>query len=141
MRYEILNNFGDVINTIEATEEYMLQHYTSNQYREAPIVDIPTIVPITPPVYSKYIDIGPFFDRFKELKILVLTHPDPTIKALITDIQIRKWIDLDLQEVQQALQYIGTVIPQLTSDRILEIINTPVADHENLALRKLYFNA
>lgn len=92
-----------------------------------------------PPVYVNYIDIGPFFDRFKAQKLPVLINQDPTIKALLSDIQIRKWIDLSLPEVQQAVGYIATVIPAV-APLVPSILATPVQDHENLALRKLYFS-
>ena len=100
----------------------------------------PAPPPEPPKPYATFIDIGPFFDRFKELKMSLLTSSDIGVQALIKDIQIRKWINLELPELAQALQYVGTVIPTLTSNKILEILTTPVEPEENLALRKLYFS-
>lgn len=135
MIYQILDG-ETVINTIVADEAFMLEHYPEGNYTQLPEPEAP--VP-QPPVYQWYIDIGPFFDRFGAAKMAVLTSTDSGVKALITDIQIRKWIDLKLPEVDQALAYLGSVIPAVTTELQSAILETPVAEHENLALRKLYF--
>lgn len=95
--------------------------------------------PAPPPVYQWYIDIGPFYDRFGATKMAVLTSADTGVKAILSDLSIRKWIDLKRADVAQALQYVGSVIPSVTPELQSTILNTPVADIENLALRKLYF--
>lgn len=96
-------------------------------------------VPVLP-IYSNYIDIGPFFDRFGSLKMAVLTSTDAGVKALLQDIQIRKWVDLTLPSVVQGVQYLASQIPAITPALQAQILATPVQDHENLALRKLYFS-
>lgn len=93
-----------------------------------------------PPVYEWYIDIGPFFDRFGATKMAVLTSADAGVRALITDLQVRKWVDLKLTEVAQGLAYIGTVVPSVTPALQQTILTTPVLDTENLALRRVYFS-
>lgn len=85
------------------------------------------------------IDLGPYFDRFGNAKMAVLTSTDAGVKAIIQDASIRKWIDLRLPAVAQALAYIGSVIPAVNSTLQSAIINTPVSTEENRALRKLYF--
>lgn len=100
----------------------------------------PAPPPPPPPAWEWYIDIGPFFDRFGAAKMAVLTSADVGVQALIKDIQIRKWIDLKLPNVAQGVAYIGTVVPSVTTALQSSILNTPVAEHENLALRKLYFS-
>lgn len=135
MIYQILDG-ETVINTIIADEAFMLEHYPNGNYI---LVPEPEPTPAPPPVYEWYIDVGPFFDRFGAVKMQVLTSTDAGVRALITDIQVRKWIDLKLPEVAQSLVYLGSVIPSVTPALQSSILNTPVGEHENLALRKLYF--
>ena len=133
--YEILEN-QEVVNIIIADENFMLENYPLGNYREVP--SVPTPEP-TVPVWQWYIDIGPFFDRFGSAKMQVLTSSDPGVQAILKDIQVRKWIDLKISEVQQSLIYVASKVPEVTEELQDYILNTPVADHENLALRKLYF--
>lgn len=133
--YEILEN-QEVINTIIADENFMLENYPLGNYREVPNVPAPEP---TAPIWQWYIDIGPFFDRFGSVKMQVLTCSDVGVQAILKDIQVRKWLDLKLSEVQQSLIYVASKVPEVTEELQDYILNTPVADHENLALRKLYF--
>ena len=133
--YEILEN-QEVINTIIADENFMLENYPLGNYREVPSAPDPEPVA---PIWQWYIDIGPFFDRFGSAKMQVLTSSDPGVQAILKDIQVRKWIDLKISEVQQSLIYVASKVPEVTEELQDYILNTPVADHENLALRKLYF--
>ena len=98
---------------------------------------------IAPPVVidpcAWLIDIGPFYDRFGAAKMAVLTSADATVKAILSDVSIRKWIDLKRTDVAQSLAYIGTVVPSLTAALQTAILTTPVATEENRALRKLYY--
>ena len=86
------------------------------------------------------IDIGPFFDRFGSAKMQVLTSSDAGVQAIIKDTQVRKWLDLKLPEIASAVAYVGTKVPEVTQKLQQSILNTPVAETENLALRKLYFS-
>ena len=86
------------------------------------------------------IDIGPFFDRFGSAKMAVLTSSDVGVQAILKDTQVRKWLDLKLPEIASAVAYIGTKVPALTANLQQSILNTPVEEKENLALRKLYFS-
>ena len=86
------------------------------------------------------IDIGPFFDRFGAAKMAVLTSTDAGVKAILADLQVRKWIDLQREDVFLGLQYVGSVVPEVTAELQATIMTTPVAEVENLALRKLYFS-
>ncbi len=86
------------------------------------------------------IDIGPFFDRFGAAKMAVLTSSDVGVQAIIKDTQVRKWLDLKLPEIASALAYIGTKVPSVTRELQESILNTPVEEKDNLALRKLYFS-
>ena len=133
--YEILEN-QEVVNIIIADENFMLENYPLGNYREVP--SVPTPEP-TAPIWQWYIDVGPFFDRFGSVKMQVLTSSDVGVQAILKDIQVRKWLDLKLSEVQQSLIYVASKVPEVTEELQDYILNTPVADHENLALRKLYF--
>lgn len=97
--------------------------------------------PPTPPAdpCQWLIDIGPFFDRFGAAKLAVLTSADATVKAILQDIQVRKWIDLQRADVISSLAYVGSVVPSVTGPLQTAILTTPVTAVENLALRKLYF--
>jgi len=70
----------------------------------------------------------------------VLTSPDAAVKAILQDVNIRKWVDLQRPDVAQALAYISSVVPSVTAELQAAILTTPVAPEENLALRKLYFS-
>ena len=136
MIYEILDAQGNVENTIVADEQFMLDRYPEGNYRQVP--DTPDQVPA--PAGEWLIDIGPFFDRFGAAKMAVLTSADPGVQAIIKDTQIRKWLDLKLPEVAQSVAYVGTKVPAVTAELQDAILNTPAAEAENLALRKLYFS-
>jgi len=85
------------------------------------------------------IDIGPFFDRFGVAKMAVLTSPDAAVKAILSDIQVRHWVDLKRPDVAQALAYVGGVVPSVTAALQTSILTSPVIAAENMVLRKLYF--
>lgn len=87
-----------------------------------------------------FIDIGPFYDRFGAAKMAVLTSADPGVKAIMADVQIRKWIDLQRADVISALAYIGSKVPLVDAALQTHILTTPVSPEENLALRRLYFS-
>lgn len=86
------------------------------------------------------IDIGPFFDRFGAAKMAVLTSTDAGVKAILQDIQVRKWIDLQRADVASSLAYVATKVPAVDAALQAAILTTPVASVENLALRKVYFS-
>ena len=104
----------------------------------APAPTIPEPQPA--PAWEWFIDIGPFFDRFGAAKMAVLTSTDVGVQAILKDTQVRKWLDLKLPEIASAVAYIGTKVPALTAKLQQSILNTPVEEKENLALRKLYFS-
>ena len=136
MIYEILDAQGNVANTIVADEQFMLDHHPEGNYRQ--VADTPVQVPAQP--WEWYIDIAPFFDRFGAAKMAVLTSSDAGVQAIIKDTQVRKWLDLKLPEIASAVAYIGTKVPSVTQELQQSILNTPVAEEENLAMRKLYFS-
>ena len=136
MLYEIIDPQGNVENTIVADVEFMQEHYPDGNYRAVP--DEP--IPETSKPWEWLIDIGPFFDRFGAAKMAVLTSSDAGVQAILKDTQVRKWLDLKLPEIASAVAYIGTKVPEVTPKLQQSILNTPVEEKENLALRKLYFS-
>ena len=134
---EILNDDNEVINTIAASEEYAEATYPG-RWR---VVETPEPPAPAAPVWEWYIDIGPFFDRFGAAKMAVLTSADVGVQAILKDTQVRKWLDLNLPEIEQSVQYIASKVPELTAALQDQIVNAKPAEHENLALRKLYFSS
>lgn len=101
----------------------------------------PPAPPIAPPaVWEWYIDIGPFFDRLGAQKLAVLSSVDSTVQAILRDVQVRKWVDLKRPDVAQSLAYIGTKVAGVNGALQTAILDTPVTDTENMALRKTYFS-
>ena len=133
---EILDENENVINTIVASEEYAEAMYPGH-WR---VVETPEPPAPPAPVWEWYIDIGPFFDRFGAAKMAVLTSPDAGVQAILKDTQVRKWLDLRLPEIEQSVQYVASKVPELTAELQDQIVNAKPAEHENLALRKLYFS-
>lgn len=87
---------------------------------------------------SNLIDIGPFFDRFGAAKLSVLSSANATVKALVTDVLARKWVDLSRADVSSGIDaIIAAGINGIDKTAILAV---PVGGDDNLALRKLYFN-
>lgn len=95
--------------------------------------------PPPPPEWAWLIDVGPFFDRFGVAQMPVLTSTDATVRAIITNTQTRKWIDLQRPDVAQSLAAVGAVVAALTPALQAQILSTPVRPEENLALRVQYF--
>lgn len=114
----------------------------SNEF--SPITNSP------PPVYEWHIDVGPFLDRFGFKSFAVDASTDPFVRSFSIDVNSRrKWINLREPRVMSALAYlagqtipmIGTIAaPILTLAEVDSILNTPVREDENLALRKMYFS-
>ena len=102
-----------------------------------------TFAPPVPPVVVDpcewLIDLGPFYDRFGAAKMAVLTSADAGVKAIMADVAIRKWIDLQRTDVASSLAYIGSKVPAVDATLQAAILTTPVSADENLALRKQYF--
>ena len=127
-------------NTIIADESFVQTHY-QNDFELVIFID-PTPTPsptLAPDPTASYIDIGPFFDRFGTSKLPILMSADPLVKALMSDIQVRKWIDLQRPDVAQALDVLiskSLVTPTLKT----AILDTPISSEENMVLRKLYFS-
>jgi hypothetical protein len=112
----------------------------------------PVVVPepeAEPPVWEWYIDIGPFTDRLGMASAAIDLSTEPGVIVIRNDLARRKWVDLKDQRVIAALWYLagqahpalGTLaVPLLTAAVVTSTLSAPVAEVENLALRKLYFS-
>lgn len=125
--------------TVTEVEGEMRSNFTGYEWIEMPYVHSEAPAPAGN-VWDAYIDIGPFFDRFGAQKIPVLSSTDATVQAILRDVQVRKWLDLNRPDVAQSLAFIGTKVAGLTPALQSAIITTPVTPEENMALRKTYFS-
>ena len=83
---------------------------------------------------------GPFFDRFGASKMVILTSANTTVQALVKDLQIRKWIDLQRADVAAGIDaLIALGVAGVDGALKTAVLTTPVAPAENEALRKVYF--
>ena len=114
-------------------------NFTGYQWVQLKLIpDAPIVIP-TPTEFL--IDVGPFFDRFDSAKMSVLTSQNTTVKAIVQDLQVRKWVDLKRSDVSQGIDaLIQLGVSGITPELKTSILTTPVAPEENLALRKLFFS-
>lgn len=96
--------------------------------------------PQPPSATDWLIDVGPFFDRFGAAKMALLMSSDATVQALVKDLQVRKWIDLQRVDVGQGIDaLIALSVPGVDGALKAAILTTPVTAEENFALRRVYF--
>ena len=104
MIYEILEN-NQVVNTIVADAEFMQSVYPNGNYRELPELEAPSIpLPPTP----RNITVGALYDRFGAAKWSILASDNVMVQALIKDVSVRKFIDLDRPDLLQGLQLVAS---------------------------------
>ena len=98
--------------------------------------------PAPPPAVTDWlIDIGPFFDRFGAAKMPLLMSTNATVQALVKDLQVRKWIDLQRPDVGQGIDaLISLGVPGMTAELKASILMSPATAEENFALRTVYFS-
>ena len=135
-RYAIKNQNGEVVNTVVADEDFVQANYPG--LWELVPDDVPA--PVVNPT-EWLINVGPFFDRFGPAKLAVLAHTDPLVQALIKDLQVRVWIDLQRADVAQGIDLlISKGVPGVNAALKTAILTTPVAPDENLVLRREYLS-
>ena len=135
MKYEILDAQGAVINTIIAGSDFVEANYPGSHRL---VVDEPiAIVNLA----EWLIDVGPFFDRFGAAKMNILASANATVQALVRDLQIRKWVDLQRADVTAGIDaLIALGVAGVDGALKTAVLTTPVAAAENEALRKVYFS-
>ena len=98
------------------------------------------VPPIAQEDTSFYVDVGPFFDRFGASMLAVLSTTDPTLKAWITNVNIRKWVFTKHPSIGQAIDMmIAQGIVGVDAALKNAVQNTPARWSEQSALIKLYF--
>lgn len=74
-----------------------------------------------------WIHVGAFYDRFGLLKIPILASTDPIVQAIIRDSSVRKYIDLQRPDLDQALD---TIISKGFAIDKTAIMTTPIPADE-----------
>lgn len=62
------------------------------------------VVPAPPE--PRHITVGALYDRFGAEKYNILASTDPVVQALVKDVSVRKFIDLDRPDLLQGLQLV-----------------------------------
>lgn len=127
MKYEILNEAGEVVNTILA-EKWFVDKYHPGRYREVVEIVIPSQPIILPPIITKLA----MMLRFTENEYMA------ALTAAKTDVAIEMWLDylhasvtIDLLS-DKVKRGVDALLAKgvITSDRADAIINDPVQDNE-----------
>lgn len=63
-------------------------------------------IPPAPTPEPRHITVGAFFDRFGAAKWEILSSTDPLVQALVRDVSVRTFIDLDRPDLLTGLQMI-----------------------------------
>lgn len=94
------------------------------------------------------LDLGPFADRFQPYTLAIDMSTDPVVMAFHKDLSRRKYINLKDPRVRAVVYYfagatlpgVGTLAtPFFDMTKAALILDTPVVEEENRALRKDYF--
>lgn len=123
MRIEILDDAGNVINTIEASEEIAEQMYPGHWRLAAEQWPGPN----TPQTESRLISVGAFFDRFGLQKWDILADQSPIVQAVVKDASVRRYIDLGNSHLPSGLQKLQQAGHQLD---VTSILNSSIQAHE-----------
>jgi hypothetical protein len=123
MLYEILNDAGDVVNTIVASEEFVEQHHPG-RYR---LVG-PEPVPYLPPIITK----AAFRFRLTDAEYAGI------LAAAKTDVEVQAWLETFNMVTEIELTHdrtvsgVGTLVTKglLTQGRADVVLSTPVSDGE-----------
>jgi hypothetical protein len=123
MIYEILNDVGEVINIISASEEFVEKHYP-NHYR----LVIPNSPPAIPPIITKLA----FRFRLTDVEyvgILAAAKADVEVMAWVETFNMVGQINLEDPRTVSGLEMMVTK-SLLTEERKTEILTAPVQDSE-----------
>lgn len=143
MRYAIIEN-GKVIN-IALADSPLGENWIPSDvaapgwvYQDG-VLSAPAAVDLIDPA-QWLIDVGPFFDRFGAAKMAILTSTNATVKAIVSDLQVRKWVDLKRPDVATGIDaLIALGVAGVNAALKTAVLTTPVTTEENMALKKLYF--
>ena len=141
--FEVVRKSDGVAITTYMSEdkiEWVGMEFVSYDHNDITLRLVPAITAMAVEPCQSLIDIGPFFDRFGSAKMAILTSTDLVVQAILTDVSVRKWVDLALPEIVTAMTVLGMKIPSVTQDVKKNVLRLPVTPEENFALRKLYFS-
>ena len=132
MRYEIIDEYGAVVNTIVSEPEFMHANYKAGTYRAViePVIEKTPVAKDT----GRRIFVGSFFDRFGAAKWGILADTNPVVQALIKDASVRKYIDLTDVSLQAGVQMVIDAGHNIT---IEDVINAPIQKQESYDYDKL----
>lgn len=80
-----------------------------------------------PPQEQRIITVGAFFDRFGDQKWAILSSNDPLVAALIQDVSVRRYIDLDDPQLPSGLDMLIEAGIEINVEAIL---NAPISNQE-----------
>lgn len=124
---------GDRFVEVQAYDDQLLGRVHNGQGWQAPPA------PAASPT-AWLIDVGPFMDRFGAAKLAVLASSNATVRALVTDLLARKWVDLQRPDLAIGIDLIiAAGVPGVDAALKSAILTAPVQHAEQLALRRLYF--
>ena len=135
MRYEILNEQGDVIDIVEADLSFMQSQYESWQYRQAP-----NAAPETPP--NRKITKGAFQNRLGVMNVFAIDNgTNPICVALRSCLGRLEYVDLGHPQTEQMLyMLVFNNQPEadpafqgsgpITGEIAESVLMAPVQDHE-----------
>lgn len=75
----------------------------------------------------RYVTVGAFFDRFGSAKYQILASTIPQVQALVTDCTVRKYIDLDNEDLHVGLVSLQSAGFAIDADAI---ISDPIGQDE-----------
>jgi hypothetical protein len=112
--------------------------YPLDLYNHEPQDQLNPTLPQPGDLATKWLmDIGPFFDRFDTFKLKILASTDPTVIAIVKDVQSRKWVDLRRPDVANSIDLLISktlCTPELKAS----ILETPVNHMEQVAMLVTY---
>jgi len=121
MRIEILNENGDVMNTVMGDEAWAESTYPG-AWRPCAAIPEPDT-----PIAQRHISVGAFFDRFGPLKLAILRDQNYDCKAVVMDASVRKYIDLDNVDLPAGLAILQAAGHDIDPAAILD---APIQPHE-----------
>ncbi|KQR55629.1 hypothetical protein ASF94_04285 [Acidovorax sp. Leaf160] len=78
-------------------------------------------LPLTPsPQSPRHISVGAFFDRFGPAKWAILADESAQVRAVVRDASVRKFIDLDNDDLPAGLAIIQAAGHQIDADAIVD---------------------
>lgn len=108
--YAQINELAVAVSVTETSTEINAPHMIPIGSLDTSILGCTLVdgqwVPPQPEPTPRHISVGAFFDRFGALKWAILADIAPSVKAVVQDASVRKYIDLDRADLPAGLQVI-----------------------------------